>query len=294
MSVIAKIVIGVLLITAAQTVLAWGDEGHEIIGSVAEHFMTARAKKSVEALLAGDMSGLTRSTDIPEESTWADRYRESDRYGSKRRYYRTREWHFADIEIDGGALSEACHHFPALPSGVWASEGPPHDCVVNKLLEFTKELRSPDTPIEERRIALLFVLHLVGDLHQPLHVSDNDDYGGNEVKVSDHGRAVESLHHLWDVEFVREISPDEHIAARALISAISAAELRRWQSGTIEDWANESHDIGVNVAYGELDSTDRHRRHELSDQYDIDALRMTQLQLSRAGVRLAYILNSIF
>jgi S1/P1 Nuclease len=162
---------------------AWGDEGHEVIGLIADHYLKPAVRARVNGILAEDDSGLVLR-DIAHESTWADKYRDSDRGTSKLRYRATRDWHFVDLELAGMDLERACHGRPPLPPGTDASQGPADDCVVDKIDEFIAELKNPAISDRERRLALQFLLHLVGDVHQPLHASDDYDQGGNRKFVS--------------------------------------------------------------------------------------------------------------
>ena len=117
--------------------------------------------------------------DIASEATWADEYRNRNIDNSRAL---TSSWHFVDIEIDGPNIDQACfdHPEPDHP----ASTGPAKDCVVDKIQEFADELANPDTDPEEQVVALKFLLHFVGDLHQPLHAADDHDRGANDKKVS--------------------------------------------------------------------------------------------------------------
>jgi len=110
-------------------------------------------------------------------NTWADKYRDSDRDTTKIRYEATWRWHFVDTELAQPDLASACFDHPPLPAGVPASQGPPPACVVDKIDQFTAELSNPATGASERLLALKFLLHFVGDLHQPLHAADDHDAG---------------------------------------------------------------------------------------------------------------------
>jgi hypothetical protein len=104
---------------------------------------------------------------------WADKYRDSDRDTTRNRYEATWRWHFVDIELGQQDLGPACFGHPALPPGVPASKGPPRACVVDKINQFAAELGDPATGASEQLLALQFLLHFVGDLHQPLHAADD-------------------------------------------------------------------------------------------------------------------------
>ena len=165
---------------------AWGDQGHQIVALVARHYLTPSARHAVDALLAADRDTLT-APDMASRATWADRYRDSDRGTTRVRYEHTREWHFVNTELDDGDIDAACHGHRPLPAGTAASAGPADDCVVDKIVQFERELADPATPHAEKLLALKFLLHFIGDAHQPLHAADHHDSGGNLVPVVPQG-----------------------------------------------------------------------------------------------------------
>jgi hypothetical protein len=136
-----------------QHARAWGDEGHQIIGLIAEHYLDPTVRTELEAMLEGDTGSLTPH-DIVSEATWADKFRDSDRNGTGERYRRTRQWHFVDIELDSPNLEQACHNHPRLPPGTLASRGPADACIVDKIEQFEAKLANPETAPEERLLAL--------------------------------------------------------------------------------------------------------------------------------------------
>src|SRR5258708_27238319 len=170
-----------MLAAAPQRASAWGDDGHKTVALIAQHYLTPVAKKEIDAMLAGDTDNLTKH-DFASAATWADRYR--DENNRMEHYEQTKRWHFVDMEIEGADIGTACFGRFPLPPGKLASNGDPMSCVVDKAKQFADELAAPGTDAEERLFALKFLLHFVGDMHQPLHSSDNNDQGGNSVKVS--------------------------------------------------------------------------------------------------------------
>ncbi len=276
-----------MLAVVPQQAAAWGDEGHEIVALIAEHYLTPMAKKQVEALLAADTDNLT-AHDIASEATWADRYREANIDGSRAR---TRQWHFTDIEISAPDLDKACFNHPALPAGTVASNGPADDCVVDKINQFAAELAAPATDQEERIVALKFLLHFVGDLHQPLHSSDDHDRGGNDKRVSADTLKAGNLHHYWDTEFVGLLETDSKSIASDLIGHITKGWMKEWQKGSPADWAWEAFYFAKIDAYGHLPEPSSRGSYRLGDDYVKTATDDVAVQLSRAGVRLAFVLN---
>jgi hypothetical protein len=289
-----KTIHGILLALACLApggAYAWGDEGHKIVGRIAEHYLTPAAREQVQMLLAGDQSGLVPVTDMAHEATWADKYRDSDRGSGKQRYTQTSQWHYVDIELDGPDLDAACYRHPAVPAGVPASAGEANDCIVDKIQEFSVELADPATPEEERRLALQFLLHFLGDLHQPLHAADDHDKGGNTKTVSSGNAKPGKLHSRWDTEFVQRLGADDQVVAAQLIARITPEQIAQWTQGGPADWAQESYGIARSEVYGRLPQPNANGSYTLDEAYADNASRIAAEQLSKAGVRLAGILN---
>ena len=266
--------------------LAWGDEGHEIISLIAEAYLDPSARKAVSALLAADTDTLT-AHNIAAASTWPDKIR---RAAGERQ--KTGQWHFVDIEISAPNLDQACFGHPPVPSGVAASHGPAQDCVIDKIQQFAAELANPATGPEEEIVALKFLLHFVGDVHQPLHAADDHDRGGNDKRVSATGFKAGNLHHFWDTVFVGRLGPNARTIATDLIRHISESERQAWSRGGAVDWAMEAFRMAKDDAYGRLPEPTARGRFPLSADYIAVATRDVATQLSRAGVRLAFVLNT--
>jgi hypothetical protein len=266
---------------------AWGDDGHKVVALIAQSFLDADVRKRVNALLAADTDSLT-AHEIASAATWADKLRDANTNGARQK---TSQWHFVDIEITAPDLDAACFNHPAIPRGTAASDGPAADCVVDKIEEFAAELANPATDPEEQLVALKFLLHFVGDMHQPLHSSDDNDRGGNNKKVSASGFRAGNLHHFWDTEFVDQLETDPQAIASDLIGHISRDQTSTWQAGTAADWAREAFKVAKDDAYGQLPEPSARGTYRLTDEYLTTATADVALQLSKAGVRLASILN---
>lgn len=278
---------------------AWGDQGHEIVATLAYPRLTPKAKKAVDALLAQDKDALTKP-DFVSRATWADKYRDSDRDTTQVRYKATHKWHFVDIEIDGGTLQQACFGRPPLPAGTPASQGPADACVVDKLEQFKAELADPATPAAEKLPALKFLLHFVGDIHQPLHAADHHDGGGNSLAIEVLPSTWQSnLHSYWDTQLVKKLGSNPATAAAAVGKLITPQNAALWSTGAVEDWAAESNAQAKAVAYnfsGEKTFVDDHggAGEVLDAKYEARALPIARQALAKAGVRLAKLLNEIF
>ena len=271
--------VAIALSALTGSALGWGNEGHEIVATIAQHYLTAPTAAAVAALLAQDTS------------TWADAYRAS----STAAYNATHNWHFADIEIPGGSLQAACFGFPQLPAGTAASAGPADDCHVDKIGEDIAELGPASAaPAAEQVVALKYILHFVGDEHQPLHSADEMDAGGNSKNVSASTLGSGTLHGFWDTQFVASYGTSYATVATKLEAAITKADFATWYAGTPADWANEANAFAVSTAYGMLPKPNSKAVYVLPPAYVTAAENVVGVQLEKAGVRLAFVLNSVF
>ena len=164
--------------------------------------------------------------------------------------------------------------------------------MVDKVDQFAADLADPSVAPEERVQALQFLLHFVGDMHQPLHAADDHDQGGNAKKVSASGLRAGNLHHYWDTEFVQALGSDPAAAAATLIEQISPEEQASWEAGHPTAWALEAFDVARTTAYGALPKSSSSGSYKLSARYVRAAEAAVALQLQRAGVRLAKVLNT--
>jgi hypothetical protein len=291
MTALSKALGFLMLVAFPQQASAWGDMGHKTVALIAQHFLTPSAKSTIDAMLAADTDNLTQH-DFASEATWADKYRDSN--NRRDHYQQTQAWHFIDMEIGGPDIAAACFGRFPLAAGTVASNGPPKDCVVDKAKQFADELAAPGTDAEERLFALKFLLHFVGDLHQPLHSSDNHDRGGNDVKVSADGiqhLSRDELHGYWDTQFVESIAGKSPPAlAKMLIAQITPDQEASWAAGSFEEWAMEAFMLAKDDVYGNPPLSKTTPQH-LDAAYVARAQNDVARQLSKAGVRLAAVLN---
>jgi S1/P1 Nuclease len=134
-----------------------------------------------------------------------------------------------------------------------ASNGPAEACAVDKVEQFQAELAAAKTDAEERLFALKFLLHFVGDLHQPLHSSDHHDRGGNSVKVIVDDfphNARDELHGFWDTQLVDAIGTPPAALAAQLLAQITPVDASEWAAGSPEDWAMEAFMLAKADVYG--------------------------------------------
>lgn len=295
-----RALVAALALLGAAPAFAWSDPGHLVIASIARARLSlhgdprnAMALQAADRLLAGDTDPLT-DPDFVSRSLWADKFRDSDRDGTRERYEGTRRWHFVDIQVAERDPTLACADHPSPRP---ASTGPAEDCIVDKIAQFVAELQDPATPVDERRLALKYLLHLVGDLHQPLHAADNLDRGGNAVDVvwGDPPEAG-NLHGYWDRAVVAKLDRNWRRLARRLNRGIASADEQAWSRGTPAQWARESFRQAAEVAYrlpaGRQVIDEQGREAVVLDAaYEERALPVAAQQLAKAGVRLAEVLR---
>jgi hypothetical protein len=264
---------------------AWGDLGHEVTALIAYRHLSPTARAALDAMLAGDPDTLT-APDFASRATWADKYRSTHR--------ETAAWHFVDIEIDQPDLEHACFGFPSLQPKQWASQGLAQDCVVNKIDEFAAELKNPSTPAAERLLALKFLIHFIGDLHQPLHAADHHDRGGNCISLSPPQGAANNLHAYWDVNVVNALGQSAAQIADQLDAGLSAADIKDWTRGTPQSWAIDTFEVGRRDAYAlaSMPTCQSGGSIALSLAYRTQAEKDAVTQLQKAAVRLAAMLNA--
>lgn len=268
----------------APRALAWGDAGHRIICQLAYLELTPAPKAKVDALMALDPKFHTFASGC----TWPDVFPP----------VRPPE-HFLNVTRTAKAVDPAA----ICPSA--------DRCVASAILNDTAELAKRPGSSDQLRL-LKSIGHWVGDIHQPLHVSFEDDKGGNLIKVS--GQCSYSLHLVWDVCIIHsEIGEDEAAIAATLRNEITESDRKAWTPESLDvtavaAWATESLVIAESPSvqyctwreeacwYSETEEKfDGHQRTvEITPQYLREQAPIVRERFKRAGIRLAAVLNMIF
>ncbi len=249
-----------ITLSCSPLCLAWGGDGHRITAEIASRRLSPQAAAAVGQLLAPQ--------NLPDVSTWADEVRRRSEYS----------W-------------SAPLHYVNLMPGTDHYDGqrdcPEGKCVVGAIQDEMRTLRDPSTPREKKAEALRFLVHFVGDVHQPLHVSHAHDKGGNDIAVEFfHNRA--NLHQVWDSLILRRTQKSWQEYAQQLSDRINPDQQAEWARDIDPArWATESYRLAVSHAYaipkdGRLDQAYYERN-----------LPVVEQRLSMAGVRLAAVLNSV-
>jgi hypothetical protein len=240
--------------------LAWGAEGHEIVAAIALQELNPRARAQVARLLGSPQM-------LIHESNWADEIRDRRRD--------TGRWHYVDIPLNA-------------PTYRAARDCPRGDCVVAQIAAAQRVLADPRRPNGARAQALRFLIHLAADIHQPLHAVDNDDRGGNQVRITLRGDRT-NLHQLWDSRVVEALGFDSGQVAQTIRRSVSPQQRKAWQAGSPAAWATESHLVARDRIYPTMQGR---RSLRLPASYLREVIPVTRQQLAKAGVRLAWLLNT--
>ena len=257
----------VLVACCANEARAWGRLGHRVISRLAEKKLTPAAKVAIAELLE-------RGESLADASTWADE--------NRRRLPKTAPWHYVDVPLDE----------PRYDSK-FSADDPKKGFVVDKITEFRATLKDPAKSKEDKRFALRFLIHCIEDLHQPCHVGDNHDRGGNDTQVRFFETGT-NMHSLWDTGMVERLSKSEDEWFKELTVLASPQSAESSSEGTVEDWATESLWI-ARAAYQDPTTGARIKSGtKLGQQYYDANLPAVRQRLAQAGSRLAQVLNEAF
>lgn len=296
----------------ARMLFGWGCEGHQIVALIAEANLTPRAAEQVKQILtqnpvdAGTIRFCLDNHDdlMADASTWADDARRTDG-GAK--------WHYIDIprQANGGDPNQWCQVV-----GPQVEKGDRTGCVLTAIAYFRDEAANAQTPPVERAKALRYLIHFVGDLHQPLHAADNHDNGGNCAPMALPGAVtISNLHSIWDTGLIEEHLKDLHESSAQYAASLNkrfAAKRTEWATSDVNAWAWESHALANSVVYGALEppiplepatgrtdcSAESLKIYGLKihpgPEYIAKASPIIDEQLARAGFRLAALVNTIW
>jgi nuclease S1 len=253
-----------LLLALARPALAWGRMGHRASARLAESRLSPQARAIIRDLLEPGES-------LADASTWADE--------NSREIRGSAGWHFVNVPVS------AQHYDPRD-----CRRG---GCVVSKIAEFREALLDPHASRSRRRMALRFYVHLVQDLHQPMHVADRNDRGGNNLQLR-YGRYDNTnLHQIWDSGLLYQGFRNEGELVRKLEDMARQPESGNWLKGRIEDWADESLEVGRRAYLNPGSNKILRTGDSLGRDYERANLPLVTDRLARSGVRLASLLNEL-
>lgn len=232
---------------------AWGPLGHKIVGEIAEMNLTPKAQNEIKKILP--------HSSLADVSTWADLIK------SESQWQLSKPWHFVSIP-DGETYADIAKD--------------PQGDVVNAVNNFINVMRDPNTPNNKRAEAVKFIVHLVGDIHQPLHVGRAEDRGGNNIDVIFFDRPM-NLHALWDTGMIEH----QHLGVKEYAVKLNRQKVNEDDCGfSYSEIVKEDMDIR-NQVYDFKDPS-------LGQEYLDKNIATLNSRLLIAGKRLAQILNAAF
>ena len=251
-----------LLICSSPSFGWWGQTGHRVVGEIADSYLNKKARAAIQEILGNESIAIT--------SNWPDFIKSDSTFNY------LSPWHY--INIKQGLSQTEFNSFLQKDTATDA---------YTKLNFLITELKNKQLDITKKRMYLRLLIHLVGDIHQPLHVGRFEDLGGNRIRVSWFGDST-NLHSVWDEKIIesQKLSYTEYVAA---INHTTKEERKNWQAQPINEWFYESYLLAGKVYGSVTPATAR-----LSFRYNFDHIEMLNDQLLKAGVRLAGLLNSIF
>jgi hypothetical protein len=248
---------------------AWGREGHRLTALVAEQYLTPETKAQILLFLGKET--------LADVAPWADDYRKE--------HPETGKWHYVNIPKEEAKFdrNRDCPVSAADPKSPW------RDCITDRILYFEGRLGDDSLSIKERAFALKFLVHLIGDIHQPFHAL-GDARGGNDIAVSFLGSSKCdsyncNLHGVWDDMIIEEQGLNEKKYTERLLKEIKDNQWERMAGGEPTTWANISHHYAVEamVPNGAL----------ITPEYVAEESKVVDAQLALGGLRLARVLNRI-
>ncbi len=245
------------VLTYGNTTPFWGKTGHRATGQIASTYLTKKAKQKIAKILDGKSLALV--------STYGDDIKSDDHYD------KYKPWHY--INIPKGETYEAVKDEP----------GP---TIISAIAKCKAALENDKTPLVKKKFYLKMLIHLVGDLHQPLHVGRPDDRGGNDIIVFWFGE-VSNLHRVWDSDMINSfLMSYSELAANQ--QKLSAKEVKEIQQGGPVDWLKDTRKITKKIYQSAKNG------YHLGYDYMYKWMPVVRQQLQKGGIRLAKMLNEIF
>lgn len=258
LNLIGRAATAAICMVTAFSAMAWSQKGHDVTAAIAEHHLTPEAAAAIDSLLDG------RS--IVYWANWLDNASHTPEYA----YSKT--WHYRNVDAN-----ETYSTARVAPDGD----------VVSAIQLNMSTLRNPQTPKADKALALKMLVHLVGDLHQPLHMGHASDLGGNTIKVKFFGQE-KNLHSVWDGSLLESAHRWSYTEWADQLDRLSEMQQKLLQAGTVDDWAARNVDLAAKV----------YRNTPAGTNLSYDAVAywapVIEDQLLAGGLRLARLLNDAF
>lgn len=266
-----------ILMVVSQSAFAWGAVGHRIVGTIAERRLEQTApellKRAQDFLRANNNNRDCAPCD--DARSFAFVSSDPDDFRQIELALVTRDWHFVNIDI-------------ANPTYDQERDCPNGDCVVRRIDRMVEILRDPNRNNCDKESALIYLIHFMGDMHQPFHTgfgrleNGDPDLGGNRVKLTFDGRET-NLHSLWDSGIIeKQKMSDSQWVNKIMTTTLGDRDAATLAKGTTIDWLNESHRLAM-----QLHTTKK----PFNDQYVTDAVPVIEERMLLAGLRLARLIE---
>ena len=248
------------LIVLTIALVSWGQKGHKAIATIAEKHLTTNTKNIVNTYLKGET--------MSEASTWADEI------GDDPKYKKTASWHYINLPL--GLTKEQFTDYVIKQD---------KDNVYTAILKAEANLKDKTLSLDQKNEALKFLIHLVGDAHQPMHVSRAEDKGGNNVQVRFNGKGT-NLHALWDGKLIDHEGFNYAEMAKKYDWA-NPDQVKKWQADSPMQWLWESYQVSTQI-YDEVQPGGN-----IDEDTYKKSIAIIHLRVAQAGVRLAGVLNKL-
>ena len=235
----------------------WGATGHRAVGAIADQYTSNKAKRHIKKLLNHQSLALV--------STYGDEIK------SDPRYKEFESWHYVNMSFDDNYETSKKNTKGDLVTGI----------------AFCKNIiKDANASDDDKAFYLKMLIHLVGDLHQLLHIGREEDRGGNDIKVQWQFKDT-NLHRVWDSQMLDSYGMSYSELAKNA-EFLTKEEVKFLQQGSVVDWVNDTQNLAKTV-YASVEQGDN-LRYEYSYKY----LDISRTQLQIAGIRLAKVLNELF
>lgn len=242
----------------ALSAMAWSQKGHDVTAYIAENHLTETTRHAVDSILQGKS--------MVYWANWLDNASHTPEYSY------TSTWHYKNTN-DGVSYDDMARH--------------PKGDIELAAIEQTEKLKSGDLTPEESALALKILIHLLGDMHQPMHMGRQTDLGGNKIKVNYFGRD-NNLHSVWDNQVVKSAHDWTYTEWQQQVDRATPVEQEAIIAGSISDWCRETYRLSRDV-YKASPSGEK-----MSYDYVAKFTPVIETQFLRGGLRLAHLLNQIF
>lgn len=261
LNILKKLMLGVVLFYLPLQSMAWGDKGHRIAGQIASSYLTPKARAAVRAILGNESVAMA--------STWGDFIKSDPSYNY------LYNWHFVDFDKP--------YTYPDMVT--YLKQDTSVDAYT-KIQFMVGELKKKNLAADKKLLYLRMLIHVVEDIHQPMHTAHTDDKGGNDFKVQWFNEPS-NLHSIWDSKLIefQNLSYTEYVNA---INFTTPAQRAEWQKEPVTKWVFESQQLAEKIyAASQKDE-------KLGYKYNFQHIATVNRQLLKAGVHLAGLLNQIF